>query len=183
MVNELIKIEIQDKEIKQALADIYAKSKTLKPAMHLISLIVKRSIVTNFNVGGRPVPWRPSKRVLKSGGKTLVDLGILRSSFEIRSDDTSASVSTNIAYAPIHNFGGSINRKPREGVLFFKKFKSGKRKGRTLFSKEGKALFGKKISFSGHSVTMPQREFMMVQEEDWSEMTNKLASYILKLKG
>ena len=182
MGNELIKIEIQDEEVVRLLADIYSKTKKLKPAMHLISLLVKRSIVTNFNTGGRPIAWKPSRRTLKHGGKTLVDLGILRSSFETKSDEKSASVSTNIVYAAIHNFGGEINRASREGALFFKKFKSGKRKGRTLFSKEGKASFGKKVNFGGYTVKMPQREFMMMQDEDWPEIRNVLADYILKLK-
>lgn len=173
-----IKVAIEDKEVVETLKDIYFKTKNLKPAMHLISLIVKKSIIDNFSAGGRPIAWKPSQRVLKYGGKTLIDTGNLRASFEVRADETSATVYTNTAYAAIHNFGGEIKIKAKVQPIFFKKYK----KGKVRFSKESKATFGKKVNFGAYTITMPRREFMLVQEEDWPEIRNQLSEYILRLE-
>ena len=107
----------------------------------------------------------------------MIDIGNLRASFEIRSDENSATVYTNIAYAAIHNFGGEIKREAKVRPIFFKKYKRGK----VRFSKESKTTFGKKVSFGAYTITIPKREFMLVQEEDWPDIRNKLSDYILKL--
>lgn len=182
MTNKIINVEIEKEEIKTLLLEIKSRTKNLQPAMSLIGQIAKRSIVQNFNSEGRPTPWKPSQRVLKKGGRTLSDTGILRDSFQDFSTPLSAEVSTNIEYARIHNFGGTINRKARTSSVFFKQFKSGKRKGKTLFSKESKATFGKRADFKDYKIEMPQREFMMVQNEDWTTIRDKISSYLLGLK-
>lgn len=43
--------------------------------------IVVFDVQRNFDEGGRPVRWPPSKRVQRSGGKTLILTGALRESF------------------------------------------------------------------------------------------------------
>ena len=181
MTNKIVNIEIEKEQVINLLSEVESRTRNLQPAMGLISLIVKRSIVQNFNSEGRPKPWKPSQRVLKEGGKTLSDTSILKTSFQETSTPLSAEVSTTIEYAAIHNFGGTINRKARQSNLFFKQFKSGKRKGKTLFSKESKASFGKQVQSRAYTIKMPQREFMMVQEEDWENIRDKISNYLLTL--
>ncbi len=88
----------------------------------------RAEIIKNFDVGGRYADedtekalriskfgggtkkWKPSKRVLKKGGKTLVDKEVLRNSVYVRVEpksDTEYVVvfGANVPYAGVHQFG------------------------------------------------------------------------------
>jgi len=58
--------------------------------------------------------WPMSIRAAATGGKTLIDKGILRKSIHQFSNMTGAIVGTNIRYAAIHNFGGTIKRRAKK---------------------------------------------------------------------
>ena len=181
MANKIIDVEIKKEAVIGLLSDIKEKTGNLQPAMWLVSEIMKRSIVQNFLSEGRP-KWDPrSQRAIKKGGITLSDTGHLRDSMQNDATPLIAEVSTIQKYAAIHNFGGTVNKPARTSTSFFKQFKSGKRKGRILFSKEKSSTSKKDLSFKAFSFEMPKREFMMVQEEDWEPIRQKIAAYLLGL--
>lgn len=157
MANE-IKVEIDDKGINKKLSDIFERTQNLIPAMGLIGLVIKRSIVENFKQEGRPTKWKPSLRAIKQHGQTLSDTGMLKSSFQISPESDSVSVFTPVKYAAIHNFGGQVRKRT------------------------GKSSKGKKVKIGNSTFTMPKRQFMMVQDEDWFEIKKKLSNYLLALK-
>ncbi len=181
MTGVKINVKIEDAELKKTLSDIQGRIQNLKPAMEIIGTFVRNSIQKNFELGGRPTPWKPSQRALKTGDKTLIKGKFLMNSFTIDAKQDSVEVGTNKKYAAIHQFGGPINHPARQRTMFFKKFKSGERKGLTRFSKESKAGYGMKVPGKAYTINMPARPFMMVQEGDWTDITTAVSKYLTGL--
>ena len=85
----------------------------LRGILPAIGEILHTSVAENFDRGETPDGrrWKPSKRVLLHGGKTLVDHGILRDSFFYAiTGPTDVTLATSVEYAAIHNFGGMAGR-------------------------------------------------------------------------
>ncbi len=178
MTGAMITARVEDAEVRKLLSDILVRTNNLKPAMGIIGNIVRKSIHRNFEVGGRP-PWIPSQRAKKTGDKTLIKTRQLMNSFTIDAFRDRVEVGTNKKYAAIQHFGGDINHPARERTMFFRKYKSGERKGLTRFSKESKAGYGMKVPGRAYTIHIPARPFMMVQDEDWPEMTQRLGKYLI----
>lgn len=60
-----------------------------------------------FRAGGRPLPWKPSRRALELQGKTLIKSGRMMRSIRGRVRGETILVGTNVAYAPAHQFGSN----------------------------------------------------------------------------
>ena len=83
-----ISVEIKDESILAILEAIQERLGNQRPAMTIIGETIRTSIVRNFEVGGRPKPWKASKRVdrekeSKRVGMTLVDTARLKNSFTV----------------------------------------------------------------------------------------------------
>lgn len=180
MTGAMIAVKIEDTEVRKLLSGIMGRMHNKKPAMGIIGNIVRNSIRSNFEDGGRPTPWEPSQRAKKTGDKTLIKTRQLFNSFTIDAKQDSVEIGTNKKYAAIQHFGGDINHPARERTMFFKKYKSGERKGLTRFSREGKAGFGMRVPGRAYTIHIPPRPFMMVQEEDWPKMTQLLGKYFIE---
>jgi phage virion morphogenesis protein len=89
------------------------------PAMAAIADYMRSEAVTGFETETGPdgARWRPSARALEDGGLTLTDTGQLRQSITAASDATSAIAGTNLIYAAIHQFGGTIRPKAGKKAL------------------------------------------------------------------
>ncbi len=105
----MIKIDIDDREVKKELTSLAGRIQNRKPLMRKISGIMHDAVEENFEQEGRP-KWKPSKRVLKQKGKTLQDTGQMAASVSEEYDNDSAQVGTNKKYAAIHQFGGLAGR-------------------------------------------------------------------------
>lgn len=83
------------------------------------------------------------------------------------SDGTSAEVGTNLIYAGIHQFGGTITHMARSQRATFKKL----RNGRQRFAKRGsKGGIDRGITIGEHSVTVPARPYLGFSEADIAEL-------------
>jgi phage virion morphogenesis protein len=162
-----IQIHVNDTDVNKALADLSARMRNLKPAMREIGEVVRTSIERNFAAGGRP-KWDESARVKREGGQTLSLTGGLRRSFAlpdaVQAGNDRVSVGTNVVYAAIHQLGGRTNP-------------------RVIKAKNGKALFWpgarhpvKSVNHPGSKI--PPRPFMLVQNEDWTEIKNVINRYL-----
>ena len=131
------------------------------PAMGAIADYMRSTTLERFETETGPdgKRWKPSQRAINDGGLTLTDSGALRLSIGAESDATSAVAGTNLIYAAIHQFGGTIRAKPgaggRRGAL------------RTPFGPRG-------------SVTMPARPFLGFSPEDVTEIETVLTQHIQK---
>lgn len=63
-------------------------------------------------------PWDKSIRAREGGGKTLQDRGHLRDSYTFDALSDQVEIGSNVIYAAIHHFGGTI--KGKDGNLKFK---------------------------------------------------------------
>lgn len=102
----------------------------------------------------------------------------------LRADATGAVVGSNLAYAAIHQYGGEIVRKGGTLKLHFKKFKRGPLRGRTLFSKEGRATYGMKAQVGPYGIRIPARPWLFNPDGSipaaWRE---RLATIVTKYLG
>jgi len=160
-----INVEIKDAEVKSMLERLISRVKKATPAFREVGQIVRRSVIRNFEVGGRPEKWKPlaAATILKgirkkeytrtgtlkayakrriTGRKILVDTGTLRNSISVEAYPDRAVVGPkgSIPYARIHQLGGQAGR--------------------------------------GHKVNIPARPYLMVQDEDWIEIKNALVRYL-----
>lgn len=106
------RIEIDDAEVRAALAALVAASEDLAPAMERIGGMLVASSLHRFEseTGPDGRRWTPSIRALFEGGQTLTDRGHLRGSLTYAAGPTSVEVGTNLVYAAIHQLGGKAGR-------------------------------------------------------------------------
>lgn len=103
------------------------KLKNMKPVMERIAGDMVKESQMNFQNGQSPSgeKWKELSSLTtsmrrKGSSKPLVDTGTLRRSIKGKATSTQAIAGTNLIYAPIHQFGGTI--KPRS----IKRLKVGK---------------------------------------------------------
>ncbi len=170
MAGVTLKYEIDDAEVKALLTQLGERARDLSSPMKLIGEQVLFSVQQNFAEGGRPDRWIPSKRAIVQGGQTLVNTGRLLQSLTYRSSSDQAEVGTNVIYAAIHQFGGII---PGGPIV--------PRRAKSLrwIGPDGKPRFAKKVQRP--DIAMPARPFLMVQEEDKSELVRIIKDYLMNL--
>lgn len=152
-----IRFEITKDELASGINRALAASSDFSPAMLEIAGMLERGVRDRFERTEDPQgkPWTPSKRALEEGGRTLSDTGALLSSIASASDAFSAIVGTNLVYAAIHQFGGTI--RPREG--------SGKKALNTPFGPRG-------------AVNMPARPFLGFGPYETEEIETILGDHL-----
>ena len=108
-------------------------------------------------------PWQPlSKSTVRKRGSAnpILRVSGRMSRTHLRVSAQGAEVGSNLAYAAIHQYGGEIKRQGGSVKLHFKTFKSGPRRGKTLFSKVGSATFGMRATVGAHSIRIPARPWL-----------------------
>ena len=110
-----IRVTIQDKEIRDLLEKVKARTGNLKPAMELIGEVMLKSVKRNFDEQGRPVKWAPlAKSTIKSrkfpDKPILQQYGNLRKITYAAFNDRVVIGSMVEKYAAIHQLGGVAGR-------------------------------------------------------------------------
>jgi phage gpG-like protein len=167
-----IQIKVDDAEIRQRLAQIRDNLGDSQPALLTIGEIIRTSIERNFAAQGRPVKWKPSKRVIQDGGETLSANRKLRNSFTVKADDRSVRVGANDVRAAVHQFGaaqGSFGTVAAMVRSHLRKSRKGKEYRVGSHWRRVKLPWG----------NIPARPFMMVQDEDRVEILEALNDFIM----
>ena len=149
----------------------------LTPVMRQIAGTMHDAVEENFTAGGRP-RWKPSQRVVKHGGQTLIDKGLLVKSISEKADSTSARVGTNKAQAAALHFGfdGMVSVKAHS-----RKVKSRNISTRSLTTKKA-VLIAAGVGFvKAHTrhMKLPPRPFMMLTPEDIAVIKEDLKNYVV----
>lgn len=156
---------INDAELQKLFGEIAQRIERRQQAMSKIGDLARESIKENFDVGGRPA-WKALKY---RSGSPLVDTGRLKNSIGKEVSGNVVMIGTNVEYAAIHNFGGhtgpSVIRPKRGKALFW----------------PGAAHPVKQVHHPGSVI--PQREFMLLQDEDIEDIEDLLAEWIVEGKG
>jgi phage virion morphogenesis protein len=119
--------------------------------------------------------WPPSLRVIASGGQTLKLSARLMRSITYIASMTGVEIGTNVIYAAIHQFGGTIRQAARTAILHFK---TNKRTGASRFAKPGKADRAQKAAIGARVINMPARPYIGMDEDDPRTVINAAESWL-----
>jgi len=144
--------------------ELLNKAINLKPLLNNIAQIMLESVRKNFDEEGRVDKWAALKRSTikqreRKGywpGKILQRSGILKRSIQAFTDETAAIVSTNIKYAGIHNYGGTIKQATRSSLKTKKQIKE-------------------------RTIKIPKREFMKLTEKDSEKIKIAITKYFTEI--
>ncbi|GHU47399.1 hypothetical protein AGMMS50289_22520 [Betaproteobacteria bacterium] len=118
----MFKVTLDDAQVQQKLQELAGKLKDARPLFKVIAGILESQTEENFAAQGRP-HWVPlsaatvKSRMKRSKGgsvlKILQDRGILAGSISADYGSDYAMVGSNVKYAAIHQFGGTIHHAAR----------------------------------------------------------------------
>ncbi|MDR1890135.1 MAG: phage virion morphogenesis protein [Zoogloeaceae bacterium] len=153
----MLKVTIDTRETGQKLQELASTLKDARPLFKVIAGILASETEENFAAEGRP-HWAPLSRATvknrlrrNKGGsalKILQDRGLLAASISTDYGADYAMVGSNVAYAAIHQFGGSIHHAARSVRVRLRTDKRGRLlrqgdKGNVNASGKGRAVFAK----------------------------------------
>ena len=146
---------------------------------HAYQLLVQQGFEAERSPAG--TPWKPlSPATVRRRGNAHPILRVSRrlSRTHLQADERAAVVGSNLVYAAIHQYGGVIERKGGVARLHFKKFRSGPRKGRTLFSKARQAGYGMTATVKPYSIRISARPWLFNLDgtipQSWQERLKKI---------
>lgn len=111
------------------------------------------------------VKWKPSLRARKDGGKTLTDSRRLENSTTHLAERLSVEIGSNMIYAGIHQFGGTIT-KYAASMPIHRRQSDIRAGGPARFVKRGKSDFMTYHEVGQHDVVIPVRPFLGVDHND-----------------
>lgn len=173
------RLKIDASEASDGLEAMIHRAQHMGPVMAGIAEgVMRTSVVRNFEVGGRfdragsirggTNKWDP----VADNPTPLIRSGTLRDSLHATSTDDTATLAASMEYAAIHNFGGQITIGARSELFvrnrdaITKKFTKGTTKGRGH-------------TIGEHTVTIPARPFVVLQEADIDEASDLIRDHIL----
>lgn len=165
------------------------------PLMALIAPLMHEAVDENFAQEGRPKWLGLSKKTLKrrhedaGTGKILQRSGRLAGSIAESYDSTSARVGTNVVYAAIHQFGGTIQRHPMSGYVRLRKGRDGMIMRQAdhphlaVFAKNGhkRVKVVKWTRTQGWTIKIPARPFFLLTESDSVHIETEVTAFLRRL--
>ncbi|AWB06811.1 phage virion morphogenesis protein (plasmid) [Azospirillum humicireducens] len=167
-------IRIDDAALRRLLGGLAASAEDMTDLMVQLAGQMELDTQRRFEEQRGPDgnPWPPSLRALTQNGETLTDTARLRQSIGSRVTRNTAEVGTNVVYAAIHQFGGTVQMPERQQTLYWhhrgdtgsadwqssRTFKDWK------FSKRSRANYSEVHTVKAHSITMPARPFLGINE-------------------
>jgi len=169
-----IELKNDDSRVMGLLGRMAQHMGDMTPVNKIIGSIVRTSVIRNFEKGGRPKKWKKHSKATEArrgkGAKILMVQGLgagLAGSIHVSAGRSSVTVGTNKAHAGTHQFGA---KKGSFGTV----------------SAQIRAHLRKGITVKAHTRKMklpwgdiPARPFLMVQDEDWTEIRAALADYTM----
>lgn len=167
-----LKYSLKNHEVGKELKAMAERMSNQEECLQEIGLYMLGSISRNFREGGRPNTWKQSQRAKTQGGKTLVDTSGLKNSHTMQVSGRTLKLGTGKKQAALHNFGGSINKNITV-----------KQHWRIIKQAFGKPIPARSSIVKPHTrhmkLTMPQREFLLFQDEDWTVIHKIETDYLL----
>ena len=177
----MISYEIKnDEKVKALLKKAGNKTKNLRIPLKRCGILMLGSIDKNFRAEGRPKRWAPlspmtiaMRRKKGRGAKILQDTGMGKGSmtYEVVSDQK-VQIGTRRDYMRIHQTGGNI-RIPARDIYPVK--------AKVLHwvdLKTGEDVFAMHVHQEARTVKIPQRKFLLFQEEDKMNIVRVFTDYL-----
>lgn len=165
MTGVAIKVSIDGLEAALApLRRVAARLENQRPLWDEVGAYLESTVSRRFETGSGPYGlfWTPSRRAREGQGQTLVDSGRLRSSITRNVFGTGVEVGSNVAYAAIHQFGGTIRAKTAKGLRW--RYRARGANQEQWATKQ--------------SVTLPPRPFIGIDDDDAAEIVRISADYV-----
>jgi phage virion morphogenesis protein len=185
MAGTRIEYEVVDREVMEMLA-----RQAEPPGSDIMNRIgehLQASTEDRFKTQTAPdgTPWQPlkaryAKRKKYNADKILTLRGYLRGGIRHQvTGDTSVEVGANLAYAAIHQLGGTIDMPARQATVRFKT-----QAGRKLFAKRGaKGATERQASIGKHQVNMPARPYLGISAADDQEIREIILDWVVGRAG
>jgi phage virion morphogenesis protein len=174
----LIEIEISVEDIDLALAEIVGRIENNAPGMQRVANVMLDAVEQNFAEEGRPkwadlAPSTKRQRAAKGRwpGFILQQTGRLASSVTTDSGNGYAAVGTNVEYAAIQQFGGTIRQYAQTRFVNFDS-KTGR------FARGGKANISQAVTYGEREINIPARPFLALADGDLEEIAIELGNWI-----
>ena len=177
----LISYEIKnDEKVKALLKKAGNKAKDLRIPLKRCGILMLRSIDKNFRAEGRPKRWAPlspmtiaMRRKKGRGAKILQNTGHGKGSIVYKVvGNQKVQIGTNVGYMKIHQEGGSIKIPARDIYPV---------KARVLHWIDpgtGEDIFAMHVHQKARTAKIPQRKFLLFQEEDKKNIVKVFTEYL-----
>ena len=121
MAGASITVDGSERALRQV-SEAYEKIANPYEMFQELGVAMAERVIERFDDSVDPEgnPWPVSLRVMTSqgGGKTLVDKALLRNSITSNATEHDVEIGTNVIYAAIHQFGGTIRPKSAKALAF-----------------------------------------------------------------
>ena len=113
-------LTLDEARLDASLSDAIRAAGDMTPLMRRIGNVLEVSVSQRFERSQGPggAAWPVSIRAREEGGKTLVDSARLRDSIVSEAEPRAVEVGTNVPYAGIHQFGGTIRPREADALSF-----------------------------------------------------------------
>lgn len=167
-----IDVEIKDKEIQRLFTRLKGNVKDLRPALREIGKIVRSSVLRNFQEGGRPDRWEPTRirSIYQAYTGKKTKSGATRKAYTIRGrltktfDRYSKGRKTLIDTARLQN---SVTARPEADRVVV---------GTNVIYARIHQLGG--MAGRNKKVKIPARPYLLVQDEDWPQIKTRLIEHL-----
>jgi phage virion morphogenesis protein len=179
-----IRVTIDDTAVLTALKRTRDGLLNLRPAMKNIGEYLLLETDDRFKKQEAPdgSAWKPISRSwrqykVRKGHitKILQMRGRLRKSIVYKASADQVNVGTNVVYANIHQFGGSIAHYARSQTA---NFRIDKKTGQSRFAKKKRANFAQNVTIGAHTTDITARPFLGVNGENERAIGRIVADYI-----
>lgn len=164
MAGSRVEVDIQDEAVRALLARLTEAAEDQTRGWDMVGAALVSDVQSRFEEGRGPgrSPWPESLRAKLQGGKTLIDSNRLASSVTHQASARGVLHGTNLIYAAIHQFGGTIEAKSAERLAF--------RLADGGFARP-------------RAVTIPARPFLGIDDEQEAIVGAELEAWLAEVAG
>jgi phage virion morphogenesis protein len=164
-------IEIKVEQFQEYLSVLRKRMSNLEPFFRDIGNLIENQSRRSFDLETAPSGnnWKPSRRKIKRGGKTLTESGALVGSLNYRYGKDFAEIGVSRTYAAIHQFGGQYSIK-----VPAHKRKSAWKKGAPVY-----------VRAHTRNINMPKRAYLPENQSQikWEQVQELFHNYMKLSEG
>jgi phage virion morphogenesis protein len=181
MAGVALEIAIDDSELRAMLerAENIDASEELHAAWDAIgeAMVAKTQMRFHEQHGPDGAAWPPSKAAIKEGRPTLIKTARLLQSMAHNLLDNGVEWGTNVIYAAVHQFGATFDVHARNQTIY-RHIDARTGELGTRFVKKRQSNFASEHASPAHSVTIPARPFLGIDDDDIAEAESILARHV-----
>ena len=121
------------------------------------------------------------KRKKRNKEKILSLNGYLSGTLRYQIESDGLLFGSNLPYAAIHHFGGTIEIKSRQTTLYFKQNKDGSVNNQ--FAKKSKSNYSETHTIPAYHITMPERPWLGLSSADEERLLNIAKKHLFQINA